>query len=200
MPKFEPGNKMGRGRPPGSRNKKSLFAEEFQKDGVNAIRKCKLLALDGHLRALEIWIAHLEAPCKPPHNRFRLPSIKTGADLVNVLPTVMRAVASGKMSAQDGDAMAHIVQSQQKVIESVEFDQRLRCLEERTSGAVQQSDGAAEERRDSLPEVGEQAVSGEHPAADSSSSTAAGSQQATSQRPSNANDTTQDDDAYELKP
>lgn len=81
---------------------------------MEAIRKCKLLALAGHLGALEIWISHLEAPCKPAHNRFRLPSIKTGADLLNVLPAVMRAVASGKMSAQDGDALAHIVQSQQK--------------------------------------------------------------------------------------
>jgi len=137
---FQPNNTMGRGRPPGSRNKRTLFAEEFQKNGLDAIRHCKLQALQGNQRALETWIAHLEAPCRPRHNRFRLPALKLPADWVQVLPAVMQAVASGKISAQDGEAIARIVQSQQQVIESIDFDKRLRAVELNTTGSPIQCD------------------------------------------------------------
>ena len=44
---FEKGNKMGRGRPPGSRNKRTVFQEAMEEHGVPLIKQCKLLALKG---------------------------------------------------------------------------------------------------------------------------------------------------------
>jgi len=133
---FEPGNRMGRGRPPGSRNKRTLFAEEFQKDGLSAVQQCKFLALQGDGRALHTWIDRLEAPCRPRNNRFRLPSIRTAADLAKALPAVLQAIASGRLNAQEGEAIARIIESHRRVIEAEEFDARLRALEQNTTGGA----------------------------------------------------------------
>jgi len=140
---FEPGNNVSQGRPLGSRNKKTLIAEEFQKEGVLAVRTVKRLALEYHdIRALKIWTEHLYAkPGKPiRHNRFRLPPMKTSADLANAVPAIMQEVAAGRISAQDGEAFARTIQIQQRMIESVDFEKRLRSLEENHTGTSIRSD------------------------------------------------------------
>jgi hypothetical protein len=127
---FKPGKRTGQSRPPGSRNKRTRYAEEFQKDGIAAVRQCKLLALQGNGRALDTWIERLEPPWKPRNNRFRLPPIRTASDLAKALPAVLQAVAGGRLSAQEGEAMARIIESQRRVIETEEFDARLQALEQ----------------------------------------------------------------------
>ena len=130
---FEPGNKAGRGRPLGSRNKSNQFAEEFQKDGLRAIQKNKLQAFNGNQRAIDIWLDRLAPRLKPPNSRFRLPSMRTPADLAKVLPAVLQAIASGKINAQEGEAIARIIESQAKVLEMVDFHARLQVVEQRTN-------------------------------------------------------------------
>src|SRR5438552_12018890 len=117
---FEPGNQKGRGRPPGSRNKKSLFFEEFQKNGLDAIRMCKVQALKGNQHALDSWLDRLEPRCKPANSRFRLPPIRNAEDLVKVLPGVLHAVARGQSSAQEGETIGRILESKQRVIDGPE--------------------------------------------------------------------------------
>jgi hypothetical protein len=138
---------MGGGRPPGSRNRRTMFFEEFQKNGIVAIQKTKHEALQGNIQALNSWLDRLVPRCKPQNSRFRLPPMRTTEDLVKVLPAALEAIARGQLSAQDGEAIARIVQSQQRVIESAEFDQRLRALEQKatsTSGSTNEAPDAGD--------------------------------------------------------
>jgi hypothetical protein len=73
----------------------------------------------------------LVAPCKAPNNRFRLPGATNATDLVKALGAVMQQVARGHLSAQEGEAMAGMIESLRRTIETEEFEQRLRAVENR---------------------------------------------------------------------
>jgi hypothetical protein len=127
---FETGNKMGRGRRPGSRNKRTLFAELMQGHGEAIIKQCQILAMKGDPTALKLCIERLVAPCKSSTSRFRLPPLLTVSDLVKALPRVMQEVAQGRLSAQEGEAIASMLDSQRRALETEEFDARLKAIEQ----------------------------------------------------------------------
>jgi hypothetical protein len=55
--------------------------------------------------------------------------VETAANLIEAISAVMRAVAGGRLSAQDGESVARIIESQRRTLETEEFDARLRVLE-----------------------------------------------------------------------
>jgi hypothetical protein len=57
---FEPGNKMGRGRPRGSRNKKNRFNELMQEHTESIITKHKVMAMSGDPKRLDWHMNYLE--------------------------------------------------------------------------------------------------------------------------------------------
>jgi hypothetical protein len=104
---------------------------------------CKVLALKGNQHAIGFWLDRLEPRCKPKNSRFRLPPIRTADDLVKVLPAVMRAVARGQISAQEGEAFGRMLESQQRVVEASEYEARIQALEQKpaeSSGGTPGSD------------------------------------------------------------
>ena len=129
---FQLGNKIGKGRPPGTRNKRTIFQEALESHGVEIINQAKLLALrpNPDMTALRLCFEGLVAKPKPPNSRFRLPGMRTPADLLKVFSALERAVAAGQTSAQDGFAVAEIIEHHRRAFETGEIDQRLRALEE----------------------------------------------------------------------
>jgi hypothetical protein len=128
---FEAGNKMGRGRRPGSRNKRSVFAEMMEGHGEALIKQCQVLAMQGDPTALKLCIDRLVAPCKSSSSRFRLPPLRTVNDLVQALPRIMQEVARGRLSAQEGEAIASMLDSQRRALETEEFEARLKAMEQK---------------------------------------------------------------------
>jgi hypothetical protein len=126
---FEAGNKFGKGRRRGSRNKRTAFAELMEDHGEAMIKQCQVLALKGDSTALRLCMERLMPPCRAHNNRFRLPPIRTVADLVKALPVVAQAVARGRLSAQEGESISRMMEGQRRTIESEEFEKRLRALE-----------------------------------------------------------------------
>jgi hypothetical protein len=56
--------------------------------------------------------------------------MRTPADLLKAFSALERAVASGQTSAQDGLAVAEIIERHRRAFETGEIDQRLRTLEQ----------------------------------------------------------------------
>jgi hypothetical protein len=127
---FELGNTVGRGRPAGRRNKKTLLQELLESHGKALITQVQILAMKGDPTAMRLCIERLLPVCKPPASRFRLPPLHNAADSMKALPAVMREVAQGRLSAQDGEAMARMIESYRRTLEAEEFDKRLKALEE----------------------------------------------------------------------
>jgi len=127
---FAPGNTVGKGRPPGSCNRKTIFQEELEKDGAAIIQIIKQKALGADPTAMRLCMERLVPLAKEPNTRFRLPAVETAADLTEAISAVTEAVADGELSAQEGESVARIVESQRRNIEVEEFDARLKALEE----------------------------------------------------------------------
>jgi hypothetical protein len=126
---FAAGNTFGKGRQRGSRNKRTKLMELMEDHGEAMIKQCQILALNGDPTALRLCVERLIPPCRASRNQFRLPPMKTMADLGEVLPAVAREVARGRLSAQDGEAFSRMIETQRRTIESEEFEKRLRVIE-----------------------------------------------------------------------
>jgi hypothetical protein len=126
---FEPGNKMGRGRPRGSRNRRTKFAEQMDDHGEAIIKQCQVMALEKDPTAMRLCMDRLVPPCKSAHHRFRSPRGTTPADLVKAVSRINQQVARGHMSAQDGEAMARTVEIQRRAVETEDFERRLQVQE-----------------------------------------------------------------------
>jgi hypothetical protein len=129
---FELGNKLGKGRPPGSRNKRSIYLEALETHGVEIIDTVKLQALKKDPSALRLCVERLIPICKPPNSRFKLPRLRTLADSSKALSALAREVAKGHVSAQEGESVARMIESYAR-LETEALDQRVGALEEKDS-------------------------------------------------------------------
>src|SRR5436305_12292690 len=96
---FQPGNKCGRGRPRGSRNRRTVKWEEMLGEhGEALVKKCVVMALQGDRAALRLCMDRLVAPCKESPAQFRLPFISTAAELVQAQAAVLEAFSRGQLT------------------------------------------------------------------------------------------------------
>src|ERR1700674_1950005 len=98
----------------GSRNKRTLFQEALESHGLQAISQLKLLAFrpNPDMTALRLYVERLVAIPKPANSQFRLPRVRTAADLPEALSALTQAVSRGRLSAQEGEAVARIIEGQ----------------------------------------------------------------------------------------
>jgi hypothetical protein len=104
---FEPGNKLGRGRPRGSRNKTIVLAQEMlQSRAPEIVNKCLELALQGDAVALRLCLERV-APVrsKRPVNLGALP-MGTVAELSQASDLVLRKVISGELTIVEARGIA----------------------------------------------------------------------------------------------
>jgi hypothetical protein len=129
---FEPGNKFGRGRPPGSRNKKTIAAQVLLDRFENKIiSKALTMALRGNgdsgmMRALlpHILPRRKDAPIRVPRQRFG-----TIEEVDHASEATLKQVASGRMSPAEGLIFSELYEKRRQVIESRDLDRRVRALE-----------------------------------------------------------------------
>lgn len=67
--------------------------------------------------------------------RFALPEIKTAADIVPALAAVAQAVANGSLTPEEGQAVAGVLETQRKAIETVDLEARIAAMEAAGGGA-----------------------------------------------------------------
>ena len=129
---FEPGNKMGRGRPPGSRNKKSIHAELLEEHGEDIIKQAlyQALKIPPDRMILKSCFERLVRIPKPSRGCFHLPSIETPEGLAKANSAIAQAVARGRIDASDGEALSRVLANQNAFFVR-DFDRRLRVLEDK---------------------------------------------------------------------
>src|SRR5258707_11434516 len=106
---FEPGNKLGRGRPKGSRNKVRLEVQQLlEQHAEPIIRKCIILALQGNPVALRFCVERFAGPVRDTSVRLRLGSSATASDVAATHQLVMKAVGSGRITPAEGEKIANM--------------------------------------------------------------------------------------------
>jgi Family of unknown function (DUF5681) len=115
-----------RGREVGCRNKASLAAEALLDGEADALtRRAVELAIEGDPTALKLCLERILAPRRERVVRFALPPIDSAADIAHA----MGAVAEGALTPGEDGALAQVVDTFVRAIETSDFDRRLQMLE-----------------------------------------------------------------------
>jgi hypothetical protein len=129
---FQPGNKYGRGRPRGSGNKAARVCQDTL-DGYAEplMKKCLALAFQGNPTAMRLCIERLTPARRQRMLQFKMPTVKTIADVAAASESVVNGVARGRLTPAEGQAFSAMLEGRRRVIETEEMDLRLRALEDR---------------------------------------------------------------------
>ncbi len=128
--RFAKGNKAGRGRPAGSRNKATLIAQALlDGEAEELIRKCVELAKGGDTTALRLCLERLLPPRKERPVEVDVPPIEKPEDAVKAMTAITAAVARGDLTPGEGQSLAAILEAHRKTVEVADLDRRLTELE-----------------------------------------------------------------------
>ncbi len=133
---FQPGNKFGRGRPPGSRNKvASVCQDTLERHAEILTNKCVYLALQGNLTALRLCMERLTPARRQRVLHFKLPPLKSIADLAAASESVVRGVTRGQLTTAEGQAFSGMLEGRCRIIETNELCPRVQALEDQQTKA-----------------------------------------------------------------
>ena len=128
---FQAGNKIGRGRPPGSRNQKTVLIEELLAEkSPSLLSKALKLAQQGNVPLLRLFLDRiLPRPKDEPIEIGHLP-MGTPEELLQSQARVMQELASGKLSLNQVEQIFQMLENARKLIETRDLDQRVRAMEQ----------------------------------------------------------------------
>jgi hypothetical protein len=128
---FGPGNKLGRGRPKGSRNKSRNQSQQLLDQHAEAIiRACINSAIKGNLKAVQLCMERISPARRDPFVRIRLGPINTASDLAAASQRVVRGIGSGKITPSEGEKITSVLENRRKIIETVDLESRIAKLEQ----------------------------------------------------------------------
>src|SRR5215470_17462878 len=129
---FEAGNRLGHGRPLGSRNKNTLIIEELlYENSESLLHKALNLAQQGNIPMLRLLQDRvLPRPKDAPVSIGPLP-MGTADELLQAQERVMQELALGQISLNQAQQIFSLIEARRRVLETQELEQRLRTLEER---------------------------------------------------------------------
>jgi hypothetical protein len=151
---FEKGNKFGRGRPPGSRNRRTIAAQEMVEAYSEPLqRKGLAMALQGDRVLLCRYLDRLSPKSNSaPVKLARLPTT-TIEEVARYQQYVLDQVASGKVNPAQGLQLIEMSEKRRKVIEDCDLAKKLEELEQRIGSPAEKQNryndtAAAREKRE----------------------------------------------------
>ncbi len=136
---FEPGNEFGRGRPRGSRNKKTLILQELLEEHAPALmRKSLVMALQGDVPLLRLF---LDRKLPRPSDSAKIGRLPMGTieEVLQAHETVLRKLASGQLTPVQARQINSLLETCRELIETQDLVRRVRALEQRQSQEPDQS-------------------------------------------------------------
>jgi hypothetical protein len=135
--RFQPGNKHGRGRPQGSRNKMTIALQELLDGEGEAITRVLIdKAKSGDMTAIRLCIERLIPVMKERPVKLEFGSTETAAGLARAFDSLLQAVGNGEITPNDASLLTPVLESRRGVIETVESQQRIAALEGARQGPI----------------------------------------------------------------
>ena len=126
---FQPGNKLGRGRPLGSRNKNTAQIQDLLHEyAPSLMRKALAEALQGDVAILRFFLDRVITRRSVQVRIGALPA-RTAEDIAKSSEKIVKQVAAGKLPIAEGEQVLSILELRRRAIETEQFEQRLRTLE-----------------------------------------------------------------------
>ncbi len=128
---FGPGNKFGRGRPRGSRNRRSLMAQQLlDQHGEALVRKALVQALQGDSQLLRMFLDRILPRVKDLPVKTGSLRMGTTDELLQAHETLMKKVASGQLTPGQALEINALIESRSRLIERQELEMRVHALEQ----------------------------------------------------------------------
>ena len=128
---FQPGNKFGRGRPKGSRNKQTLALQKLiDENGPKLLLKGMSVAAKGETSLLRLFVKHELDRTKdhlPPIGALPMGTIQ---ELAQSQQMIINDVASGVLTPLQGARVLEMVEHRRKGIETQDLAERIDALED----------------------------------------------------------------------
>jgi hypothetical protein len=129
---FEPGNKFGRGRPRGSRNKRTLIALQLLDEHAESIvRKALVKALQeqGDSHMLQALLPYILPRPKDVPVKTGILRIGTAKELSQSLEMILKKACNGELTLSQAQEFATLLEARRQFLQTEEFETRLRALE-----------------------------------------------------------------------
>jgi hypothetical protein len=134
--KFKPGNKFGKGRPEGSRNRVSVSAMNLLKDEEQTLSRMAIeLAQNGNVQMLQFCLSRILPP--PPKDEAvklaGMPKCEDMQSTVNLSSFVLNKVADGTLTPSQASLISGIVEKHIRCLQITDIEERLLQIEEQVS-------------------------------------------------------------------
>jgi hypothetical protein len=130
--RFGSGNKFGRGRPTGSRNKATIALQSLLDDEGEAItRKAIEMAKAGDTTALRLVMERLVPPTRERRLTLHLPKVETPDGVTAAIGAVLTAVSAGEITPGEGQTLTALLAEQRRNIETMQLEARISELEQK---------------------------------------------------------------------
>ena len=127
---FEPGNKFGRGRPRGSRNKKTQAQALLNGRVLPILQNAITLAEGGDKQMIRFLLAYmLGSPAERPVYTGPLP-METTEELAESFTIVINKASTGQLSPTEAQRLVALIEARRRVIATEELEAGIRALEQ----------------------------------------------------------------------
>jgi hypothetical protein len=138
MAKFKKGESGNpHGRPPGSRNRIAILADQIfdeklfgdDKKAEALVSKAIAMAESGDTACMRLCFERIAPARKDRPVNFALPKMTEAKDAVNASAAIVAAVANGDLTPSEASELCKVVDSYARTLQTVEFEDRLLKLE-----------------------------------------------------------------------
>jgi len=130
-----------KGRPLGSRNRASILMEDLLDGRAKALtEKAIEKALAGDVFALRLCMERMMAVRRERSLMLRLPAPATAQDIAGGFASVVEALAHGELTPSETSALAELLESARKALETTDLARRIEELEARAEEAKEYGD------------------------------------------------------------
>jgi hypothetical protein len=130
---FEPGNMFSRGRPQGSRNRKTVRALKLFEDHAAALMALAINGCRNDPQMLRTFLSRILPRSRDlPVKLGRLP-LTTSEDLNRASEKTLQKALAGKISPSEAREISAMIEDRRRVIEMLDSQQRFTVLEQRES-------------------------------------------------------------------
>ena len=121
-----------KGKPTGARNKATIAVLALMESGATEITATVIdAAKAGNLTAARMILDRLAPPAKERPVSMIMPDTGTAEGVSAAQQAILQAVAAGELLPGEASALAGIVETRRKALETEELERRIAALEER---------------------------------------------------------------------
>ncbi len=118
------------GKPPGTRARVTVLAEKLMEDDAeDIVRAVVSAAKAGDSTAMRLCVERLVPVRKGRPIEFALPPVKTASGVVEAIDMIAKQMADGSLTPDEAGAVAAVIETQRRAIETVDHEERLKMLE-----------------------------------------------------------------------